>query len=317
VEVAMPDVFQSFQKTKGLLTEQAEKAVNSTLEITAQAQSSISETAEKAKEVFTQTTNSAVNTVDRTTKNALGTVAETTEKARNSLSEVANQAVTRVSETTNKAVDTVSHSAATAKETITQTTNSALNTLDRTTSQAVDSVTQATAKAKASLEDSLHKAESISGAAADALQNAIDATVKNWIDAHPAIFWLVSHPLVGIAILLLLILMTLGLLQALGSFFAEGWLFILQSPGKFMQGFFSVGSKSLGNIGGAAVNSLVSRNPGSNNHSALQLRGVESNNLESQERLANILTRLEDIRQEQNQLLQEASAILGKQFNAK
>ena len=103
---------------------------------------------------------------------------------------------------------------------------------------------------------------------------------------------------------------------ALGSFFAEAWLSILQSPGKFMQGVFSVGSKSLGNIGGAAVNSLVSKNPGLHNNSALQLRGVKSNSLESQERLANILTRLEAIRQEQNQLLQEASAILAQQFNA-
>lgn len=69
-------------------------------------------------------------------------------------------------------------------------------------------------------------------------------------------------------------------------------------------------------IGGAAVNSLVSKNPGLHNNSALQLRGVESNSLESQERLAQFLTRLEAIRQEQNQLLQEASAILAQQFNA-
>ena len=89
---------------------------------------------------------------------------------------------------------------------------------------------------------------------------------------------------------------------------------ILQSPVKLIQGVFSVGSKSVTNLGGVAVNSLVSRNPRLNNNSALalQVRGVESNSLDSQERLANILIRLEAIRLEQSQLLEEVSAILGK-----
>lgn len=312
MEVALPDISQSFQKTKGFFTEQVGKAVNSTSEATAQAKSSLSETADKAKEALTHTTNSAVNAVNQATNNALSNVAEITEKARNSLSEVANQAVNRVSETTNKAVDAVSHSATTAKETITQTTNSAVNTLNQTTSQAVDSVTQATEKAKISLEDSIHKAGNMSDAASNAIQSAINGTVKDWIDSNPVIFWLVSHPLIGLAMVLLFILTVLGFFQALGSLFAQGWLFILQSPVKFMQGVLSVGSKSVSNVGGVAVNSLVSKNPEDKNNSALQLRGVESNSLESQERLANILTRLEAIRQEQNQLLEEVSAILGK-----
>lgn len=70
-----------------------------------------------------------------------------------------------------------------------------------------------------------------------------------------------------------------------------------------MQGVLSVGSKSLSNVGGVAINSLVSKNPEDKNNSALQLRGVESKSWESQELIANILTRLEAIRQEQNQLL--------------
>ncbi|WP_228056664.1 hypothetical protein [Microcoleus sp. LEGE 07076] len=294
------------------MTEQVGKAVDSVSEARAQAKSSLSESADKAKEALIQTTNS----VNQATNNALGNVAETTKKASNSLSEITNQAVTRVSETTNKAVDAVSHSADKAKETLTQTTNSAVNTLNQTTSQAVESVTQAAEKAKTSLQDSLDKAENISGAASEAIKSAIDATLKNWIDSHPAIFWLVSHPLIGLAMLLLFIFIIFGFFQALGSFFAEGWLSILQIPGKFIQGVFSVGTKSASNLGGAAVSSLVSRTPGSNNNSALQLRGVESNSLESRERLANILTRLEAIRQEQSQLLEEASAILGKQLNA-
>ena len=153
-------------------------------------------------------------------------------------------------------------------------------------------------------------------AASNAIQSAIKGTVKDWIDSHPVVFWLVSHPLISLAILLIFIFIILGLLQALGSLFAQAWLFILQSPVKFMQAVLSVGSKFVSNVGGVAVNSLVSKNPKEKNNSALQLRGVESNSLESEERLANILARLEVIREEQNQLLQEASAILGNKFKA-
>jgi hypothetical protein len=316
MEVALPDFSQSFQKTKGFLTSQVGKAVNSVSEATAEAKSSLSASAVKAKETINQTTNSAVNTVNQATNTALGTVADKTEKARISLSEVANQAVSRVSESTNKAVDAVSHSAATAKETINQTTNSAVNTLNQSTSQAVETVNQATEKAKASLEDSINKAGIMSDATSNFLQSAIDGTVKNWMDSHPLVFWLVSHPLISLAMLLLFIFIILGFLQALGNFFAKGWLFILQIPLKLMQGVLSLGSKSVSNLGGVVVKSLVSKNPEDKNNSALQLRGVESNSLESQERLANILTRLEAIQQEQNQLLQEASAILSNKIKA-
>ncbi|WP_341739380.1 MAG: hypothetical protein ACM65K_28345 [Microcoleus sp.] len=239
-------------------------------------------------------------------------VSQSFQKTKVFLTEKVEKAVNSTSQATAQAKSSFSETADKAKETITQTTNSAVNTLNQTTSQAVDSVTQATEKAKASLQDSLDKAENISGAASDAIKNAIYTTVKDWMDSHPVILWLVSHPLMGLAMLLLFIFMILGLFQALGSFFTEAWLFILQTPGKFIQGVFSVGSKSVSNLGGVTVNSLVSRNAGLNNNSALQVRGVESNSLDSQERLANILSRLEAIRQEQSQLLKEVSAILGK-----
>lgn len=49
MEVAVPDVSQNFQKTKGLWREQVGKAVNSVSETTAQAKSSLSESANKPK----------------------------------------------------------------------------------------------------------------------------------------------------------------------------------------------------------------------------------------------------------------------------
>ena len=107
------------------------------------------------------------------------------------------------------------------------------------------------------------------------------------------------------------------LLHALGNFFDKGLLFIiLQIPLTFMQGALSLGLKSVSNLGEVAVNSLVSKNLKDKNNLVLQLRAVESKSLESQERITNILTRVEVIRQEQNQLLQEASAILSNKIKA-
>jgi len=126
---------------------------------------------------------------------------------------------------------------ATAKETINHTTNSAVNTLNPTTSQAVESVNQATEKAKIPLEDSIHKAGNMSEVASNAIQSAINGTVKDWIDSHPVVFRLVSHPLISLAILLLFIFIILGLLQAVASFFARMVIYPAK-PGKiYARGF--------------------------------------------------------------------------------
>ncbi|MEG4520429.1 MULTISPECIES: hypothetical protein [unclassified Microcoleus] len=166
------------------------------------------------------------------------------------------------------------------------------------------------------MEVALSKAGNMSEVTSNFIQRAIDGIFINWSNSDPLVSWLMSNWWISLVILLLFILIIVGFLQALGNFFAKGWLFILQIPLKLMQGVLSLGSKSVSNLGGVVVKSLVSKNPQDKNNSALQLRGVESNSLESQERLANILTRLEAIRQEQNQLLQEASAILSNKIKA-
>ncbi|MEG4275420.1 MULTISPECIES: hypothetical protein [unclassified Microcoleus] len=157
----------------------------------------------------------------------------------------------------------------------------------------------------------------MSEATSNALQSAIDGMFKNWSDSNPVLSWLMSHPWwISLGMLVLFIWSLKKILQVLGNFLEKGLLLILQIPLKFMQGVVSLGFKSVSNLGGVVVNSLVSKNTKDKNNSVLQLRGVEPNSLESQERLANILTRLETIRQEQNQLLQEASAILSNKIKA-
>ncbi|MEG4378695.1 MULTISPECIES: hypothetical protein [unclassified Microcoleus] len=167
------------------------------------------------------------------------------------------------------------------------------------------------------MEVALYKVGNMSEATSNALQSAIDGMFKNWSDSNPVLSWLMSHPWwISLGMLVLFIWSLKKILQVLGNFLEKGLLLILQIPLKFMQGVVSLGFKSVSNLGGVVVNSLVSKNTKDKNNSVLQLRGVEPNSLESQERLANILTRLETIRQEQNQLLQEASAILSNKIKA-
>ncbi|MEG4810311.1 hypothetical protein QUA82_21460 [Microcoleus sp. F8-D3] len=167
------------------------------------------------------------------------------------------------------------------------------------------------------MEVALFNVGNMSEATSNALQSAIDGMFKNWSASNPVLFWLMSHPWwISLGMLVLFIWIIKKILQALGNFLEKGLLLILQIPLKFMQGVVSLGFKSASNLGGAVVNSLISKNSQDKNNSVLQLRGVESNSLESQERLAHILTRLETIRQEQNQLLQEASAILSNKIKA-
>lgn len=159
-------------------------------------------------------------------------------------------------------------------------------------------MTEASFQAQAALQDTIREAGTLSDAASTALQNAMSATVKEWVQSHPFVFWLVAHPVVAIALFFALTLLLLGLFQALGSLVKDLWLVILKSPVKIISSIFSFSSQPPRGISGFALK----KNAGS---------GVESMSLESQERLANILNRLEVLRQEQNQLLQEAAAILG------
>lgn len=50
----------------------------------------------------------------------------------------------------------------------------------------------------------------MSEVASNAIQSAINGTVKDGIDSHPVAFRLVSHPLMSLAILLLFIFIILG-----------------------------------------------------------------------------------------------------------
>jgi predicted PurR-regulated permease PerM len=120
------------------------------------------------------------------------------------------------------------------------------------------------------------------------VQRALTTSVYDWLDAHPLLSWLISHPLYTIAGILLTLLLLSGLLRAFGRMSEQVWIFILRSPFRLTQWIFKTTT---------AV--FIAKLP------ATQVK--EQN---TQERLAEILTRLETLRQEQDSLMQEIKTIL-------
>lgn len=254
----------------------------------------VTEASQKAKVSLTNSANTAVNAISKSTTQAVDTLSQTTDKAKAALSETANTAVDAISKSTNRAVDNLS-----------QTTDKAKGVLSETANQAVNTITANTEQAKASLEASIKKAEGVSGKVSEALQTAISSLISDWINAHPKLFWLVSHPFLSLAILFLTILIMSGLLKALGRFFEQGWLRVLQAPVKLSK--FIAGSVY------KFINSLFGRNNLVSEQAKIKpvdLKCLSSQSVAQKERLTEIISRLNTINQEHNKLMQEAVAIL-------
>jgi tetrahydromethanopterin S-methyltransferase subunit G len=144
------------------------------------------------------------------------------------------------------------------------------------------------------------------------MQTAINNSVGDWLEAHPVIFrlvqfliWGTNHPIWGLVILLFIIAIAWSLIKAISSLIETAWLALLKAPFKLSQALFGVSAKSLGKFGG-----LVNKQLTANKNPDLVLQPSEVIELNKQQRLAEISTRLETIQKEQSELLQEITAIL-------
>lgn len=159
-------------------------------------------------------------------------------------------------------------------------------------------------KSKNSLEDTIQKAEQLSAVASTAIENAVNDFINHrldalnlWIDAHPAISWTiksviwgVNHPIYSIIIILLSIFVFWQLIKAFSRLIEQGLLITLISPFKFIQSLFKSNFKPLAIFTANSTSDL----------------SLQPNN----ERLAKLLTRLEVIKQEQNDILQQITNLV-------
>lgn len=120
-------------------------------------------------------------------------------------------------------------------------------------------------------------------------QHWITNPIEAWLEAHPAVAWAVNHPLLALSVLLLILFLFGGLMRAIARFTEQIWIALLQAPIKLVQWLLS----------------LISSSYRQRTTAALKRRTTDQ-----QARLAQILERLEAMRQEQDCLLQEVKAIL-------
>ncbi len=279
VDIGLPEgVFKGFQKAKNFWGQTVD---------------TLTESAKLARESLKQTTGQAVNTLTKATDKAVDTVTATTEQAKDSLTTKTHAAV----------------------DTVTTVTSDSVKTITATAKQAQASLEETIEQTKGSLEQTLQTAEQFKSTTSEAMKMAISSSISDWLQAHPVAFrlvqmliWATNHPIVSLIIFLFAVAIAWSLIKALGRLIETIGSYLLQAPFKLSQVLIKIGFKSLGKFKGLAVNQLVV----AKNTKTPALPDSDSQLIQQdkQQRAAEILTRLEAMRQEQNELLQEVAAIL-------
>lgn len=238
------------------------------------------------------------------------------EKAKASLNVTTEQAVNQVNEATAQAVSKVTYTLDNTQNSLKSTTDNAVNSVKNATNQVLNSFAETGEKAKESVQNTFHSVgnfgSSITTKVDDSVSSAINRPlndIKVWIDNHPivagithVIAWGFHHPIIGIISLVVFIFLLKIFIKALSNFLEQAFLTLLNAPGNFSKFVFSLVFK-----------------PKTNNFVATEAKVVEQPEVavpatsispEHKERVSSILTRIEAIKHEQNELLQELKSIL-------
>lgn len=208
--------------------------------------------------------------------------------------------------------DFVNQSVNSVTKSVQQTGESLQKTANQATTQAIDTVSATFGQAKVSVEQTLQSAQQVKSTTSVAVQTAVSTSISHWIEQHPTILrliqilgWAVNHPIISLVILLFTLAIAWNLIKIIGRFIESTSLALLLVPFKFLKFCFS-GVIKLGEwIAKQLTNSQKTDD-------VLPLSSTISEQIQEDkhQRLVEISTRLEEIQQEQNQLLQEAAEIL-------
>jgi hypothetical protein len=241
--------------------------------------------------------------------NLTNQVTQAFESIKTSLNATTNKAVNPALEATGQVIDTLTDTAHKTQDSLKQTANQFMNTMGETSEQG-----------KVVLGNTFQTAEHLSNAFSKNIEQAINAVlaqqmndINAWINAHPALSWLtqslvwgINHPILGLILLFFALFLIWQLFKVMGYWFEQALVALLKAPFQFIWFILTLSFKFL-------------RKPTTNN-AKIQQTEVKSLALspaipalttqEHQERVVKILTRIEVLRQEQNDLLQELTAIL-------
>lgn len=199
-----------------------------------------------------------------------------------------------LSETLERSTTTAREATEPLKNLVSQEAHKNIDYLTAKANQIVVTVSETVEKAKASFDENRQRAEPLNDSVAETVQKALSTTLQNWLEAHPLLAWLIAHPLLTLAIILLICWLFWGLLNASGRLTEKAWLAILQFPLKLGQWLWRQIARGFKGI-----------SPGSNRLSVKPTSAKEDH-----QRLADILSRLETLHQEQEQLMKEMQTIL-------
>ena len=201
------------------------------------------------------------------------------------------------------------------KVSLIETADKAADKVTAIAQQAKVSVGENIDQTKDSLEQTLQAAGQIKHTTSQAVQLAIASSVNDWIQAHPVVLrllqllgWASDRPILSLVILLFTLAIAWRLIKSVGSLFDKFLLALLQLPLKLGKFLLQVSFQSFSNFSNLITKqSLRDRQLIT---SDAQNLNFESNERDKKQRLLEISNRLAEIRQEQNQLLQEVEAIL-------
>ncbi|MFM5981504.1 MAG: hypothetical protein ACKO9I_13260 [Sphaerospermopsis kisseleviana] len=269
----------------------------------------VSHSWENTKNFVTDTTEKTVNTLTQVTDKSLNSFSETAEKTSQSLTETFQGATNTVSNSTGKVVNKITETATQAKDNFTTTTSSVIDNVNQVKNNAVDSFIES-AKQAGNLTNSVSKA----------MENAINNFITHqwdamttWIDNHPTISWVmkllnlaVNHPVITAFMIFLGIYIIWKIFQLFSKILDQGLLFTLKTPLKLIYAMFSFGFKKISKLlfSGLKVrksedNSVILNNAIANNSS-----------LDTKQEITKLLMRLEAVRKEENEILENLTALL-------
>jgi hypothetical protein len=128
------------------------------------------------------------------------------------------------------------------------------------------------------------------------IEHAIANYFSQWWIAHPYLFWMISHPLPSLGLLLLTIFSLWGLMKAIGRGIEQIWLFLLTTPFKLLQPIFR------------AIWRSIQRVFGHNNSESDRVNSQIIPNSPT-ERIDVVVDRLQILNREQDLLLQELATL--------
>jgi hypothetical protein len=121
-------------------------------------------------------------------------------------------------------------------------------------------------------------------------QSFITTPVQNWIDAHPVVAWTLEHPIWTIGLIVVAIFLFWGLLKAIASLSERIWILLLAAPLRLGRWLFQLGFSLFRLAPPQAI--------------------TAQNQSDERSQLINLLSKLETLKQEQDEIVKEIKAIL-------